>query len=334
MITQLSIKNYALIDDINVDLTSGLTIITGETGAGKSILLGALSLILGKRAELSSIKDSSKKCIIEAHFSIERLDIQSVFSKNTMDYDAETIVRRELLPNGKSRAFVNDSPVTLQQLQTLAPYLVDIHNQHETLALFSENFQMEVIDVLAKNEQLLLSYSKELKTYFDLSESISELKYKKESANKELDYNTFLYNELEQAKLEGVNLESLEESFETLNNTESIQEVFSKALQLLSEEQIGTIETAKEIRNALSTIKSYASEYDTFWERLNSCVIELEDLQESIQDKASNLEANPNLLFEINNTLQTIYKLQQKHSVATVEELMEIQNSLKIQIDS
>ncbi|WP_443633327.1 DNA repair protein RecN [Candidatus Marifrigoribacter sp. Uisw_064] len=334
MITQLSIKNYALIDDINVDFTSGLTIITGETGAGKSILLGALSLLLGKRAELSSINDTSKKCIIEASFSIKRLKIQNVFEKNTMDYDPETILRRELFPNGKSRAFVNDSPVTLQQLQSLAPYLVDIHTQHETLTLFSENFQMEVIDVLANNENLLQSYSHELKEYFNLTETISELKYKKESANKELDYNTFLYNEIEQAKLKGVNLQSLEESFETLNNTESIQEVFSKAMQLFSEEHIGTIETAKEIRNALSTIKSYAAEYESFWERLNSCVIELEDLQESIHDATSNVEANPELLFETNNALQAIYKLQQKHAVATIDELLEIQNTLKSQIDS
>jgi DNA repair protein RecN (Recombination protein N) len=334
VITQLSIKNYALIDDINVDFTSGLTIITGETGAGKSILLGALSLLLGKRAELSSINDTSKKCIIEASFSIKRLKIQNVFEKNTMDYDPETILRRELFPNGKSRAFVNDSPVTLQQLQSLAPYLVDIHTQHETLTLFSENFQMEVIDVLANNENLLQSYSHELKEYFNLTETISELKYKKESANKELDYNTFLYNEIEQAKLKGVNLQSLEESFETLNNTESIQEVFSKAMQLFSEEHIGTIETAKEIRNALSTIKSYAAEYESFWERLNSCVIELEDLQESIQDATSNVEANPELLFETNNALQAIYKLQQKHAVATIDELLEIQNTLKSQIDS
>jgi DNA repair protein RecN (Recombination protein N) len=334
VITQLSIKNYALIDDINVDFTSGLTIITGETGAGKSILLGALSLLLGKRAELSSINDTSKKCIIEASFSIKRLKIQNVFEKNTMDYDPETILRRELFPNGKSRAFVNDSPVTLQQLQSLAPYLVDIHTQHETLTLFSENFQMEVIDVLANNENLLQSYSHELKEYFNLTETISELKYKKESANKELDYNTFLYNEIEQAKLKGVNLQSLEESFETLNNTESIQEVFSKAMQLFSEEHIGTIETAKEIRNALSTIKSYAAEYESFWERLNSCVIELEDLQESIHDATSNVEANPELLFETNNALQAIYKLQQKHAVATIDELLEIQNTLKSQIDS
>jgi DNA repair protein RecN (Recombination protein N) len=334
VITQLSIKNYALIDDINVDFTSGLTIITGETGAGKSILLGALSLLLGKRAELSSINDTSKKCIIEASFSIKRLKIQNVFEKNTMDYDPETILRRELFPNGKSRAFVNDSPVTLQQLQSLAPYLVDIHTQHETLTLFSENFQMEVIDVLANNENLLQSYSHELKEYFNLTETISELKYKKESANKELDYNTFLYNEIEQAKLKGVNLQSLEESFETLNNTESIQEVFSKAMQLFSEEHIGTIETAKEIRNALSTIKSYAAEYESFWERLNSCVIELEDLQESIHDATSNVEANPELLFETNNALQAIYKLQQKHAVATIDELLEIKNTLKSQIDS
>ena len=186
MLTNLSIKNFALIDDIGVDFNSGLTIITGETGAGKSILLGALELVLGKRADLTSVKDISKKCIVEVEFKLETHFHSTIFKENNLDFDIHTIVRRELLPSGKSRAFVNDTPVTLSQLQALSPHLVDIHNQYETLNLFSEIFQMEVIDVLAGNSDLLKKYSKELMEYNEVSEIITELKYKKESASKRI----------------------------------------------------------------------------------------------------------------------------------------------------
>ena len=334
MITNLTIKNYALIDDIGVDFNSGLTIITGETGAGKSILLGALALLLGKRADLASVKDISKKCVIEAEFKLDKHLLLPVFNNNNLDFDIHTIVRRELLPSGKSRAFVNDTPVTLTQLQAIAPYLADIHSQHETLSLFSETFQMEIIDVLAGNTVLLNKYSKKLEDYNEVAENLAELKYKKETDSKELDYNTFLYNELVEANLENLNQEKLEETYETLTNTEVIQESLSKVNQLISSEQIGTLETIKEVRSTLGNLRGISSEFEEYWNRVNSIIIELEDLSESLEQTATSIEADPKVLFEINNSLQLLYKLQQKHTLDSVHDLIDLQKSLALKIDS
>lgn len=332
MITTIAIKNYALIEDIRMDFNTGLTIITGETGAGKSILLGALSLVLGKRADLSSMKDASKKCIIEAEFSVEKFNLQSIFETNDLDYDAHTIIRREILPSGKSRAFINDTPVTLSQLQAVGPYLVDIHSQHETLSLAEENFQLQVVDALADNDAVLHTYLKQLKEYKTTLKSLEEAKVKKSEAAKEIDYNTFLFTELEEANLASLNQTELEETYETLSNAEEIQETLSAVIQLFSEEQIGTLETAKEARAALNKLKNYGSVYLSLWERLNSVIIELDDLSEETEQVATSVEADPNQLQEINEKLQTLHKLQQKHNVATVSELIEIKNNLESEI--
>jgi len=334
VITNLAIKNYALIDDIRVDFNSGLTIITGETGAGKSILLGALALLLGKRADMSSVKDPLKKCVIEAEFAIAGYDFEKLFSENDLDYDPVTIVRREILPSGKSRAFVNDTPVTLVQLQALGAHLIDIHSQHETLVLSSEAFQLEVIDSLAGNGPLLENYTKMYSRYHELSETLSALKEEKETAIKELDYNTFLCNELKEAALEGLDLKELEEAYETLNNTEAIQESLSTATRMFSEEPSGMLETAKEARRALAGIKEFSTEFSEYWERLNSCIIELEDLLEGINESTSAIEVNPQKLFEINGKLQLIYKLQQKHTAVDVADLLAIQKELESKIDA
>lgn len=334
MITNLAIRNYALIDDIRVDFSSGLTIITGETGAGKSILLGALSLLLGKRADLSSVKDPSKKCIIEADFDVSDYDFETLFAENDLDYDPNTIVRREILPSGKSRAFVNDTPVTLAQLQALGIRLVDVHSQHETLVLSSESFQLEVIDALAGNDSILERYKSQRNDVIKIAEQLHKLKEEKESANRELDYNTFLYNELKEASLEGVDLRELEEDYETLNNIEVIQESLASAIGLLSEENSGTIETAKQARAALSRIQEFSSEFKEHWERINSCIIELEDLLEAVHDSAMKVEADPVKLNEINEKLQQVYKLQQKHTAADTSELLEIQMQLESKINA
>ena len=332
MITTLAIKNYALIDDIRMDFKDGLTIITGETGAGKSILLGALSLVLGKRADLNSMKDASKKCVIEAEFAIEKFKLQTLFEENDLDYDALTIIRREILPSGKSRAFINDTPVTLSQLQAVGPYLVDIHSQHETLSLAEENYQMQVIDALAENMSLKSTYSEQLQSYRFTAKALEEAKLKKSEASKEIDYNTFLFTELEEANLEGIDQAELEETYETLSNAEEIQETLSKVVQLYSEEQIGTMETAKEARAALSQLKSFGSVYHALWERLNSVIIELDDLNEETEQIATSVEADPQELLNINEKLQILHKLQQKHNVATVSELVEIKNALEANI--
>ncbi|QQX76677.1 MULTISPECIES: DNA repair protein RecN [Aequorivita] len=334
MITSLAIKNYALIEDIRVDLSEGLTIITGETGAGKSILLGALALVLGKRADLSSVKDPSKKCIIEGYFSIKNYKLQNIFQENDLDYDPNTIIRREILPTGKSRAFVNDTPVALVQLQALAPYLVDVHSQHETLEIVSETFQMEVIDALAGNAELLKTYKSQFEDFKKTSEALSKLKLQKDTASKELDYNTFLYNELQQANLKKLNQLELEEAYETLNNAEAIQEALANANQLLDEEQIGSLQTAKEARILLGRIKGFSKKFEDFWQRLNSAIIEVEDIAAEINIAAENIEADPEMLFQVNEKLQILYKLQQKHSVSSVSELIEIEEKLEEKVST
>ena len=333
MITSLTIKNYALIEDLRVDFNTGLTVITGETGAGKSIILGALALLLGKRADLGSVKNSSKKCIVEGYFSIESYGLEPVFEDNDLDYEDHTIIRREILPSGKSRAFVNDTPVALAQLQSIAPFLVDVHSQHETLEIVSENFQLEVIDALAGNSGILKTYQTQFSDFQKNKEALVLLKSQKESAAKELEYNTFLYNELKQAELQGVDQEELEAIYETLNNAEEIQSVFSQLDQLLNEEQVGTVETAKEARIVLGRIKGFSKDYEAFWQRLNSAIIELEDLSEEMRNTAENVAADPERLSEVDGKLQQLYKLQQKHGLATVSELLELQNSLEEKVN-
>ena len=333
MLSKLSIKNFALIDDVCVEFTSGLTSITGETGAGKSIILGALSLVLGKRADLNSIRNNTLKCIIEAEFILDKSQFLILFNEFELDFDVHTIIRRELLPSGKSRAFVNDTPVTLSQLQLLSNYLLDIHSQHETLSLFSETYQLEILDVLAGNLVLLKSYSEKLQDYKEVSETILALVYKKESASKELDYNTFLYDELVEANLKNVQQNELEETFSKLNNTETIQETLTAVNSLLNEEQYGALNTLKETRSLLVKLNAVSLDFQNLYERLNSIIIEMDDISEEMINLSSSIEADPSLLNEINEKLQTIYKLQQKHNVATVSELVEIQKILEEKIE-
>jgi len=334
LIVSLAIKNYALIEDIQVQLESGLTTITGETGAGKSIVLGALSLLLGKRADLSSVKNPEEKCIIEAVFLLDKMNLKSLFQANDLDYDDHTIIRRELLPQGKSRAFVNDSPVTLTQLQAVAPHLVDIHSQHETLSLVSDKFQLEVIDTLAYNTELLKSYQANFKKFSALKTKLIALKEAHNEAVKELDYQSFLYQELVDANLDGLDLVALEEEYETLRNFEQIQEGFGEVLQRLEADEVGVVSSLKQIRRTLSGFQNVSSEFKSFWERANSIVIELEDLENSMAQALQEQEADPATLAKLDTRLQQIYQLQQKHSSATIEELLALREDLKIKVAS
>ncbi|MDC7995584.1 DNA repair protein RecN [Altibacter sp. HG106] len=328
MITRLTIKNYTLIEDIQVNMEGGLTIITGETGAGKSILLGALSLLLGKRADLNSAKNPDKKCVIEAEFSIAEYDLEPLFVAHDMDFDAHTILRREILPGGKSRAFVNDSPVTLQQLQAIGPYLIDIHSQHETLSLNSETFQLEMIDAVANTSAIVAQYQQERQRYLQASTALETLRERQAASLKEADYNTFLLNELQEARLEGVDQEALEATYEKLNNSESITEGLSRTVQLFSQEPAGILENAKEARKELARLQGFASEYQEAWERIHSVIIELEDLEETLVQLAEEIESDPQALYDTNAQLQRIHQLQQKHAVGTVAELVAIQKEL------
>ena len=329
MLTSLSIKNYALIDDLQVNFNNGLTIITGETGAGKSILLGGLSLILGKRADLSSINDTSKKCVIEATFDIANYNLKPLFKSEDLDYESLTIIRREILPSGKSRAFINDTPVNLDSLQILGEHLLDIHSQHETLQLTNDDFQFQVIDALANNTSILQEYSTDLLNFKNLQKELKLLQFQKAEAIKEYDYNSFLLKELEDAKLIEGELKTLEEEYETLNNIEEIREKLTYSHQLLSNDDIGALTHLAELKNQFSKLSGYSLKYKDILERINSSLIELDDIFSEIENAQELLEADPNRLEVVNNRLQLLHNLMQKHSVSKLEELFLIKEKLK-----
>lgn len=334
MLTGLSIKNYALIDQLQVNFNDGFTIITGETGAGKSILLGGLSLILGKRADLSSLRDTEKKCIIEATFDISNYNLKSLFTAEDLDYEAQTIIRREILPSGKSRAFVNDSPVNLSSLQLLGEKLIDIHSQHETLQLTDDNFQFQVIDALAETSENLETYKGYLKTYKSLQKELKQLQQFQAEAIKEHDYNSFLLNELVAANLKPDELAELEEEFEVLSNVESIQEKLETANQLLSEEQIGVLTNLREVKNTMQKLALISANYKDLSERVNSTLIELDDVATEVERFQSELDVNPKRLEEVEGKLSVINNLMQKHIVQTIPELIEIREQLAQKVEA
>lgn len=329
MLTSLTIKNYALIDHVQVNFNKGLTIITGETGAGKSVLLGGLSLVLGKRADLNSVKDSSKKCVIEAMFDLEHYNLKPLFETEGFDYEPQTIIRREILPSGKSRAFVNDTPVTLSSLQVLGEKILDIHSQHQTLQLVDDEYQFQVIDALAKNNNTLQLYKKHLIQFKDLSKKLQELKFQKIEADKALDYNLFLLNELEEAQLQEGELEMLEEEYETLNNVETIQDALQYAHQLLNNEELGILTNLRTLKQNMSKLSEVSSQYQSIFERINSSLIELDDIAAEVGQLQDLIEADPNRLEVVNNKLQLLHNLMQKHTASSVAELIEIRDALK-----
>ena len=329
MITSLSIKNYALIEKLSIDFSKGFSIITGETGAGKSIILGALGLVLGKRADLTSLKNKEEKCVIEAHFEISKYNLLPFFDANDLDYEEETIIRREILPSGKSRAFINDSPVNLQGLQELSLYLIDIHSQHQTQELSEEKVQFEIIDAIADNQEQILDYQCLLKSYkFDKSKLNALLKKQAESS-KEQEYNTFILDELVSAQLKSGEQELLESNFEQLNNVEIIKESIDKSLALANEEQVGVLDYLKEIKTALQKIASFSPEYKTLLERITSITIEFDDVSGELNRCLEKLVNDPEQLELINQKLQLIFNLQKKHQVSSVDELIEIQTRLE-----
>ncbi len=328
MLANLSIKNYALIDQLNVDFTSGFNVITGETGAGKSILLGGLSLVLGKRADLSSLRDKEKKCIIEAEFQVEKYDLKSFFDDEDLDYEDATIIRREIQPSGKSRAFINDSPVTLDILSQLGNRLIDVHSQHQTLRLTENDFQLKVIDALADNSPLLLKYKKQLELFQQINKELKELLDFQSNASKEHDYNSFLLKELEDAPLKEGILEDLEEQYEQLNNVEIIMEQLSKGGQLFNDEQVGVISLMAELKQVANRLSSFGNQFTSLNERIQSVFIELDDISSELYTIQENTEANPQLLQEVNEKLQLLHDLLKKHNVADVAELIAIRESL------
>lgn len=328
MLTNLSIKNYALIDHLNVKFTNGFTVITGETGAGKSILLGGLSLVLGKRADLSSLREKEDKCIVEAEFEISKYGLESFFLENDLDYEAKTIIRREILPSGKSRAFINDSPVTLDILSQLGDQLIDVHSQHQTLRLADNDFQLKVIDALADNGQVISAYSSKLLLYQSTQKELQKLVDFQNSATKEHEYNSFLLQELISAPLKEGILEELEEQYEQLNNVEIILEQLSHGQQLLNDEQIGLVNLLTELKQVSNKLASFGHQYSDINERIKSVFIELDDISTELNILNDKVEADPQLLEQVNAKLQLLYDLLKKHKAQTIPELMEIRNAL------
>ena len=329
MITSLSIKNYALIEKLAIDFSKGFSIITGETGAGKSIILGALGLVLGKRADLTSLKNKEEKCVIEAYFDISKYNLKAFFEANDLDYEDETIIRREILPSGKSRAFINDSPVNLQELQDLSLFLIDIHSQQQTQELSDETVQFKIIDALADNHAEIVNYQILLKSYKEDKTLLNSLLLKQSESIKEQEYNTFLLNELVAAQLKSGEQEQLEADFEKLNNVETIKESVDKSLALANEEQIGALSTLKEIKVALQKIASFAPEYASLLERITSLSIELDDISAELINCSEKLINDPVQLDLISEKLQLIFNLQKKHQVTSVAELLVIQTNLE-----
>jgi len=333
LLTALSIKNYALIEDIRIDLKEGFTIITGETGAGKSIMLGALGLLLGKRADLSAIRNSGNKCVIEGTFDISGYQLEDFFIREDLDYEAQTIIRREILISGKSRAFINDTPVTLPILVKLGDLLIDVHGQHQTLSLGENQYQFQVIDVLAKTASQIKHYKEEIKALKRLQQKISQLKEEQAAAIKEHDYNLYLLKELQEARLKEGQQEELEERSEELSNVELLTEHLSGAVNQLQHDEIGTLAGLKEVRNNLTKISGFSANYASLQDRVQSVIIELDDIVQELENSLERVEANPEELVEVNAKLQLIYNLLKKHSAEGVADLIQTTSKLQAKVN-
>ena len=328
MLQNLSIQNYALIESLNIDFNKGLSTITGETGAGKSLLLGALGLIIGNRTDTSVIKGSEKKCIIEASFNIEAYDLQSFFEANDVDFENETVVRREILASGKSRAFVNDTPVNLSFLQKLGKFLIDIHSQHQTIELTQSDFQFYILDAVANTKKELASFKRGLKKHKKALSNLNELIENQEKLKETYDYNSFLFNELKEANLRDDEQEELEGLLEKLSNSEEIQERLVMVNQTIISENLGVSDQLNSIKQQLGKISGISSEYQELYERIESISIELDDINTNLETQLEFVDSDPEKLNYTNDRLQLIYSLQKKHQVVTIKELLTVQDQL------
>jgi DNA repair protein RecN (Recombination protein N) len=328
----LGIKNFALIEDISLEFTDNFSIITGETGAGKSIILGALSLLLGKRADLGSIRNSEKKCVIEGQFSIGAFGLKSLFEDLDLDYEEETIIRREILPSGKSRAFVNDTPVKLSSLSELGVHLIDIHSQHETLSIGNQDYQYDVLDTVAQNSEVKKQYLENFKFLNKLKRQFEELKSKQIKADEAYDYNVFLLSELTEANLKIGLQEELESTQSKLSHVEELQEKLGQSYQQLDEESIGIVAQLREINLQIRKAAQLDPNLNELHQRIESMLIEAEDISSETQNQLQSLDADPKALEEVNERLQLIYSLEKKHHVADVEGLLQVKEDLEQQV--
>ena len=328
MIKELSISNFAIIDTLKVSFATGMTSVTGETGAGKSIIIGALSLVLGKRADLSYLKDSTKKCIIEASFDISLYNLKHIFDSEDIDYDKETILRRELIPSGKSRAFVNDTPVNLDVLNKISSNLIDIHSQNETKLLFSNHFQFKFLDSLSNNIDNMKDFKIKFLEYNLLIVKYKNLLKRKEVGSKELDYQNFLYNELNALNLETDSLSKIESQVAELSNITEIENKLSSSIELINLDEGGILSKLSDILNNIKSIKGFSGKFKDYDDRIDLIYTELRDILNDFESHFNSLESNPELLNERNLELNIFYSILKKHNVSTVDELIVIKNNL------
>lgn len=328
MLTKLSIQNYALIEDISIDFSKGFSTISGETGAGKSILLGGLGLILGNRADTKTLMNPQRKCIIEGEFNIENYNLFSFFKQNDLDYESLTIIRRELLPSGKSRAFINDTPVKLSLLNELQSSLIDVHSQHQTLRLNDVNFQFQILDSLANTKSLLENFISKHLEYDTLNKELQLLKEKIQQETEQHDYHSFLWDELEKANFKEGEQEQLEGEIERLNNIELIQQNLNESYILLSDEEQGLIHKLYEVKQNIEKIKHFSKDYKYLTDRLESLYIEIKDIEAELSVMTEKESFGKNELENYNNRLQLLFDLFQKHKVKTIVNLQLIQSKL------
>ncbi|MGP1548791.1 MAG: DNA repair protein RecN [Prevotella sp.] len=335
MLTQLYIKNFTLIDELNVDFHPGFSVITGETGAGKSIILGALGLLLGNRADVKTIKEGTQRCIVEGHFDITRYALEQFFFENDIDFVGEDcILRREVNSNGKSRAFINDTPVGLNLMKELGEQLIDIHSQHQNLLLQKQDFQLSVVDIIAKNQSLLTQCKKEYAEYNDSKSKLQRAKQSIEESKTNIDFIRFQYNELAALNLQVGEEESLEQQSKTMQHSEDIKSSLYEVDSNLSDESTGIITRLYRSLSAIKSIADVLPQAEDITERLDNTYIELKDISSEVSDMLENIEYDPQELERINNRLDAIYTLQQKHHVNSVEELVRLQEDYKATLDN
>jgi DNA repair protein RecN (Recombination protein N) len=334
LLKSISIKNYVLIDELNISFSSGFSVITGETGAGKTILVDGISLLLGKRADLSVNRDKTKKCVIEGIFDIGAYNLKTIFDLNELDYDSETILRREISPSGKSRAFINDSPVNLHQLSKIGSRIIDIHTQNQNLNILDQDFQFEIIDAFSNNNEIVDEFRFIFNQFQELQRKIEKLKLDKESLNQSIDYNKFILNELDSANLFEENLEELEKNQVFLSNFEVISEELSFINNLLIDENIGIQTNIQKLLNSLSKISGKTENLNDLYERVLNLSTELDDINYELNEQFESLENNPEKLSLLIQKIDTVNTLLRKHSVNTIKDLKLVRDEFASKVDS
>lgn len=333
MLKQLYIKNFTLIDELNISFNPGFSVITGETGAGKSIILGAIGLLLGNRADTRQVKAGTERCIVEAHFDLHKYNQQTFFQEHDLDYDEQDcIVRREVSASGKSRAFINDSPVSLQQMKDLGERLVDIHSQHQNLLLRKEDFQLNVIDLMADNERERNDYTTAYQSYTQARSQLQALKQQMQASHDNEDFLRFQQSELNDAQLTAGEQEELEEQSQLMSHVEEIKSALYESDNLLNADSTGIVNGLRTIINQLHSIENVFPAAEELASRTDECFIELKDISEEISNRLERVDFNPAELERINDRLDHLYSLQQKYHVSSVEELIDIKQNIDEQL--